>query len=285
MLPCSASDTQCLSTITTDNVLNFSLMLFMSAPQIDPAAGAFEPMRPVRDTSLIDTSLTSSTPFPSVSKNVLITTVKDEAGNAIFSINPDFVSQTDFPNVVNGTFGEPRTSQLLASGQYAPPQSATNNGSDADARLQLVDLGTDYMWRCPSWTFARSWSAHGGQTYVGEYTLGSKYPANAGVDFCQEAGSVCHEDDIQIVFGTVSSPSNAQRALTREMQARYRAFLNTGNPNPSGPAGVGIRNWQPVSGNDVKPILLGGEGNAPIGTCSPDFWGTAVLYDYQVFGL
>lgn len=68
-----------------------------------------------------------------------------------------------------------------------------------DARVQLEKLGTDEVWRCATWTFARSWTQHGGRAFVAQYTVGATYPDNTAIPFCSGAGVVCHEDDIEIV--------------------------------------------------------------------------------------
>jgi hypothetical protein len=62
------------------------------------------------------------------------------------------------------------------------------------------------------------------------------------------------------------------------MQSRYKAFLNHGNPNDED-----LPYWTPATASDVHPILLGGSGEAPTGTCDPSFWGAQVEYDYQYY--
>jgi hypothetical protein len=66
------------------------------------------------------------------------------------------------------------------------------------------------------------------------------------------------------------------------MQARYKAFVNTGNPNPSGSA---FATWAPATTSDVHALTLGGSGEVTPGACDPSFWGKGVLYDYQVYGI
>lgn len=67
------------------------------------------------------------------------------------------------------------------------------------------------------------------------------------------------------------------------MQARYKAFLNTGNPNPSGSS---YATWNAAtSASDVSALLLGGTGTEAVGACTVDFWGDELQYDYQVFGI
>jgi len=138
------------------------------------------------------------------------------------------------------------------------------------------------LWKCSSWTFVRNWVANGGKAYVGLYVAGATYPGNEQAPFCTLPGSVCHQDDIEIVFGTVPNPTAYQSTLIAEMQSRYNAFLNNGNPNPSQSS---LRAWKPATTSDVRALVLGGPGEAPVGACDPLFWGQAVAYDYQVFNI
>jgi len=278
-LPCSSSDTACLNNISTDDLLQFSLMTFGAAVSVDASAGTFEPLRPVHDGTLIPNPMDLTATFPSVNKKILISTVLDEAGPAIFgTLDTSPVPASDFVSNVNATFGEPRTSTIVNSPFYPVPSPSAAGFSTFDARTQLENLGTDQIWRCANWAFARLWAAHGGTAYVGEYVVGATYPDNEGVAFCTQGGTVCHEDDIQIVFGTTPSPNSAQTSLTAQMQARYKAFMSTGNPNTPGRA-----NWSPVSGSNVNALVLGGTGTVAVGACAPSFWGQAVPFDYQVF--
>jgi hypothetical protein len=66
------------------------------------------------------------------------------------------------------------------------------------------------------------------------------------------------------------------------MQARYKAFLNTGNPNPSGSS---FAKWAPATTSDVHALTLGGSGEVAAGACDPSFWGNAIQYDYQVYNI
>lgn len=66
------------------------------------------------------------------------------------------------------------------------------------------------------------------------------------------------------------------------MQARYKSFLYSGNPNPSDSS---YANWQVAGTSDVNAILLGSSGEAPVGACTPSLWGKSVPYDYQVYGI
>ncbi|KAG6863513.1 hypothetical protein C0991_005347 [Blastosporella zonata] len=250
--------------------------------------------------------LDSTAAFPSVSKSVMVTTVLNEAGLAIYGSFPDPLPSSAFDPACQATFGANRTAVVVDSPYYPPAPSI--DGSDPDARIQLQSVGTDYLWKCSGWTLARNWVQNGGQVYVGEYQLGASYPGNSAVSYCTEPGVVCHQDDIEIVFGTVPSPTAAQSALVTEMQQRYKAFMTTGNPNVAGLAtwtaatssnvnafplgstgpvvvGAGLATWTAATSSNVNAFPLGSTGPVVVGACDPSFWGQAVQYDYQVYGI
>ncbi|KAJ6531229.1 Alpha/Beta hydrolase protein [Mycena capillaripes] len=272
---CAATDKACQAALSLDAILDAQVTLGNEATSIDASTGIAEPIRPVRDGSLITTPLDLTATFPSVNKPILLSNVKNEAGPTIYG-NPIFTPSVPFDPVCEASLGDSRTAIVQASPFY--------NLTGDDTRVPLEALGTDYMWRCPTWSLARSWVGHGGKAFVGLYVTGATYPANNGVAFCLEAGSVCHQDDIEIVFGTVPSPTPAQAALTTEMQARYKAFLTTGSPNAAG-----LSPWTAATTTTVHAHQLGGtpspSGEVPVGACDPSFWGAAVQYDYQVFGI
>jgi hypothetical protein len=164
---------------------------------IDPSATAEEPMRPVHDGVLITSTLDSSTPFPQVSKPIILSTVENEAGPAIYGSMPSPIDASTYEVIVQSSFAEAEASNLLAYPDYQVPN--VTYGQPTDARIQLEQMGTDEIWRCPTWTFARSWTQNGGSAFVAHYTVGSTYPDNDDIPYCFEAGVVCHEDDIEIV--------------------------------------------------------------------------------------
>jgi len=195
---CVASDTSCLSALPLSTVLSASDALFNNAMSIDPAATGEEPMRPVHDGVLITSTLDSSSPFPQVSKPIILNTVENEAGPTIYgSMFPYPIDASTYEEIVQSSFGETCASNLLAYPGYQVPN--VTDGQLTDARVQLEQLGTDQIWRCPTWTFARSWTQHGGRAFVAHYTLGATYADNKDVPYCSGAGVVCHEDDIEIV--------------------------------------------------------------------------------------
>ncbi|TFK94757.1 alpha/beta-hydrolase [Polyporus arcularius HHB13444] len=279
-LNCSTSDSACLNALSVDAIMSAQNTLLDAAVDgdLDPAAGASEPIRPVRDNVLITNPLDLTETFPKQSKPIIVSTVRNEAGPTIYGNIPFDVDDSLYEDLVQSTFGSPRTSRILATALYAA--SPAVDGVEPDQRPQLEELGTDQIWRCATWTFARNWVGNGGKAYVGEYKVGATYPGNDGVPFCTGGGAVCHQDDIQIIFGTVQNPTAAQSALITEMQARYDSFLHTGSPNANG-----FSTWNVAGTDNVNAINLGQSGMATVGACNTSYWGNFVQFDYQVFNL
>ncbi|PIL24277.1 hypothetical protein GSI_14030 [Ganoderma sinense ZZ0214-1] len=279
-LNCSTTNTTCLNALSLDSIMSAQTSLVNAAAnnELDPAAGASEPIRPVRDDSLITNPLDLTASFPQQSKSIIVSTVRNEAALTIYGNFPTSVDSSLYEQLVQFTFGNPRTTRILNTAVYAV--SPAVNGVEADQRPQLEELGTDQIWRCASWTFARNWVGSGGAAYVGEYMLGATYPGNEEVPFCTAGGSVCHQDDIEIIFGTVQNATTAQSALITEMQARYKNFLYTGSPNADG-----YSTWEVAGTSDANAINLGATGLATVGACNTSYWGDFVEYDYQVFDL
>ena len=134
----------------------------------------------------------------------MISTVLNDAGPAIYISFPEPLSESDFRPICNASLGPARTSSIIGSNFYGP---VVLLDEAVDARDQLQLLGTDQMWKCASWTFARNWARHGGTAYVGLFTVGATYPPNTKIPFCGQTGNVCHQDDIMIVVGFCSLPS------------------------------------------------------------------------------
>ncbi|KAF9527033.1 Alpha/Beta hydrolase protein [Crepidotus variabilis] len=272
---CSATDNACLNGLSVAALISASMATFNAGLSISPAAGQAQPIRPVLDGSYIAAPLDSTGTFPPQTKPLLITTVAQEAGWAIYKSFSDPLPEFALPSVCEFSLGSDRTATVLNQQLYQP---IPNAGGDPDARAQLQLIGTDQLWKCSGWTFTRSWVQNGGTAYVGQYVVGSTYPGNELVPFCTQSGVVCHQDDIQIVFGTVENPTSAQSALITETQSRYKNFLANGNPNPSG-----LSAWPAATSSNVHPKLLGGTGEATVGACDPSFWGSSVQYDYQYY--
>jgi hypothetical protein len=194
---CPSTNKTCINSLSLSAILSASNSLYYNAISIDQSATTAEPMRPVHDGVLITTTLDSTSPFPPVSKPVILSTVVNEAGPAIYGSFTNPITSSTYEEIVHQAFEEPRASNLLASPYYQVPVLA--GGQTADARVELEILGTDQVWRCPTSTFARSWTSNGGTAFVAQFTVGATHPDNNDIPFCAGAGVVCHEDDIEIV--------------------------------------------------------------------------------------
>lgn len=198
---CSPSDTACLNNLPLNTIIDAQMNLMGNAVNLDAAAGRNEPIRPVMDGTVITSPLDSTAAFPTVTKPLLVTTVTQEAAFAIYSAFPDPVPENQLSGICAFTFGPDRANAVVSAPIYTPVPAL--DGS-VDARVQLQNIGTDYLWKCSAWTFTRSWVQNGGTAFVGQFTVGATYPGNEIVPYCLQPGVVCHQDDIQIV---VSLPS------------------------------------------------------------------------------
>ena len=207
---CDLSNSSCASSLSVDDIVQASGALYSQAMYLDPAAGQGEPIRPVHDGQLITTTLTDNSPFPSVSKPILVTTVQDEAAPLIYTLFDSAVSEQLYQQSVTAYLGTSRANTLFSSERY----TVQTRGGVCDARPTLEKMGTDYMWKCACWTFASTWASKGGPAYVGLYDVGSTYPSNSGIPFCTTDGAVCHQDDIQIVVSLGPVPKFCPALMT-----------------------------------------------------------------------
>lgn len=200
---CKGTDKSCLNRLSLNTILAAQDNIYNNAAsQIDASAGTGEPIRVVRDGKLITSPLDSTAPFPRVSKPLLVTNVLDEAAAAIYSAFPDTVSEDQFEGCVDASFGSPRTQQIVSSPHYSLPAGVDR--ATADARVQLQQLATDYLWKCAAWTFGRNWASNGGNVFMGMYVVGATYPGNDEIAYCTNPGVVCHQDDIELVVRLIS---------------------------------------------------------------------------------
>ena len=112
-----------------------------------------------------------------MSKPVLVTNVRNEAGLSIYGSTPP-ISVADYEGAVSSAFGTQPGNAILANVNYAVATLASASGADVastqDERPTLERLGTDQIWRCPTWTFARNWVGGGGRAFVGLYVVGAR---------------------------------------------------------------------------------------------------------------
>ncbi|GAA5894880.1 hypothetical protein JCM5296_007606 [Sporobolomyces johnsonii] len=248
----------CFRQLSLDTILSAELAVVYNA-SLGQYAGygvaAAEPFQTVVDGTLVTSQyrdLVASGGTPSVEKELLFTTVKDEACLAVQSIFPTVQTNASvFVESVDQYFPT-RAATILNSGLYGP--SLLPNDEDA-VRDQLLRLDTDFFWTCPVQQVAVNTTAaysYDGKVWLGEFDLGISYYDNE-IPYC--VGRVDHQDDIDVVFNSPpSTPTSAQSKLIKEVQARWGNFARTGNPNPSG-----YITWAPVASSkgDLNVLLLG----------------------------
>lgn len=191
-LGCSSSDSNCLNKLSLDTILDAADTVANDAASLDPAANGSEWFRPVVDGSYITSPLDSTAAFPSQTKSIVITNVADEAMAVIYGGYTSPVSASGYQSAVGYSYSQSSTNAIMSSSFYSVPSGMATQ-ANADARPLLEALGTDGIWRCPAWTFARAWAAAGGKVYVGEFVVGATYPGNEAVSQCTSSGSVCHQ--------------------------------------------------------------------------------------------
>lgn len=282
-LNCSTADAACQAAVPLSTIMAAQQTFKDDCVSLDSAAAGPVPLRPVADGALITSTLTST--FPASLKPLLVTNVKDEGAPLVFGGLPPLPASA-YADVLSALVPDARAQAVLASPFYVPDAD--------DIRLTLSAVVTDLGFRCPDWTLARAWAARGGAAFTALFLLGATHPSNDGIEFCTQPGSVCHQDEIGVIFGTARAPSAAQTALVSEVQARYASFVRTGDPNAkaaayaaAGVSGAQTQAWARTTAADAIPVLpLGGAGPVDMGACVSSFWGSpAVPYDYQLHGL
>ncbi|KIO29359.1 hypothetical protein M407DRAFT_70684 [Tulasnella calospora MUT 4182] len=292
---CSGGNLACMKSKSVSDILDAqdSFIFNGVAYYVDPSVGNGEPLRPVVDGTTIKYTLTTT--FPPTKRPVLMTTNKNEGGQAVGQWFPQGLTTDAFLPSIQGTLGNDRAQTVNDSPYYNPTGSNlvepyVQNG---DVTRQSFDrVGTDQSWRCENWAFARRWTAAGGTAYVGVFELGATYPTNANIDYCTTpltsggTNPVCHEDEIYIIFGSTPNPSSAQTTLSTEIQTRLSKFIT--NPAAStGPNASGLGwTWNKSGTSDVKAVKLGGSASGqavPAYGCDPSFWGAAVPFDWQMY--
>jgi len=154
---CASGDSACFNALSVDAILDAQYDLVSDASSLDESTGIAQPIRPVKDGSLITSPLDSTSAFPGVSKTVMLTTVLNEAGPSIYGGFKTSLASDSLAYITQLSLGSDRTSTVMGSPYYDIAAS--------DAREPLQVLGTDYMWKCSTWSFARNWVQNGGKAY------------------------------------------------------------------------------------------------------------------------
>jgi carboxylesterase type B len=159
----------------------------------------------------------------------------------------------------------------------------TFDPSDPDTtRDTLSAVGTLFFWTCSNQFISLAYTSQA-NVYLYQLQVGFTFPDNEDDGMCLKSGVVCHEDDIELLFGTFTSkPSAAQAAAGVEMRTRWIAFATTGNPNVKGTV-----RWNTVgsSSTNLNALMLSGTStiNQSLypAICGP-FFGGSVQYNFQI---
>ncbi|KAK0519510.1 hypothetical protein OC834_007355 [Tilletia horrida] len=303
-LGCAPADLECARAQSASDILGASLDAFSNLPAsgADPSLPAGEPFRPVFGSYIprsLERGLAART--VSLSKPVLFSTVKNEAGSQVGTLfEPTSAGDSTLTLRANGypldlataaglAFNAGRGQKAVGAAAYA--FNTSSSGADS-LRSQLELISTDGLWRCATQTNAINAQKTGAKVWLAQTNIGATYPSNANIDYCLKPGVVCHEDDIFLLFGTYpsSSSTTAIRAVSAEWQARLASFVRSGSPNAAGYA-----SWAPVSGAQgaLNVLMLGanaGTGASAVqqtqrkGVCgNAGLWGQSIQFDWQLY--
>lgn len=193
----------CLQSATVPSILSAQDNTFFTVPATVPGVSASEPIRPVIDGSIVTQAFfqyTNNANLGNRNRQVIFTTVKDEAGPTIASVSQGQMLAVDYyPIFVQALMDADRAGKVLGSGLYKP------DPANADAtRDQLELLGTDWVWRCANQQAALNMSSHGvsGRVWLAEFDAGIPYPSNQGIAFCK--GRVCHQGEWPLPSGKLT---------------------------------------------------------------------------------
>lgn len=164
----------------------------------------------------------------SISTVLIVGTLANEVTPQIFDISSVPLPDSYFENIMAEFIGPARASAICECSEFQL------NSSDPDTvRNTLSAVGTMLFWTCANQANAIAYASQA-NVYLYELLLGCTNPANADDPMCTSNAEVCHQDDIGMVFGTCTSPTSDQTALSNEMMARWAAFAANGNPNVQG---------------------------------------------------
>ncbi|EST07366.1 Carboxylesterase, type B [Kalmanozyma brasiliensis GHG001] len=292
------SDLACLRSQSADDLLGASMSTLQAGQSIDPSVAMTEVFRPF--TGALTASPFENDPSRSSStgKPIIFTNVENESGSVVGSmLQPTSAGAQNaqmqaYPmslsrdQLLGQMFNAGRSTSLSSAPQYSVDMKA-NDG----LRQNLESILTQGMFTCPNWNLAQRYATHT-PSYIALFERGISYPSNAGNDYC--ATRVCHEDDIQLVFSNPNKLSDAStKAVVKEVQARWVAFMRSGNPN------VGQYGGWSSTGDDQQNALVlrlgkdGGAASSIVDTVSlqsgqyagcGQVWGSHVKYDWQLYG-
>lgn len=282
----NCSDVACARNQTADDILAATNTAYTDGPQQNQRISGGTPWR-----GMIGDLITSSIATTShIQKDVIMSTVQNEMGPTTgyyFSFQPAGIMTLSLQGALlslgqaeNIVFNQNRGMAAANETIYQ-----INNTLSDGIRIEFEQLATDGVWRCAVQSNAYTLAGAGSNIWLAEWDLGATYISNAQNQYCTTDNRVCHEDDIEMIFGTVPNPTAQQEKASMEMQTRYSNFAKSGLPNaPNAPS------WQPVSSaTQLNMILVNPDGSTSIQqtqhapACAGDAWGNTIKFDYQLY--
>ncbi len=244
--------------MSANDLLEASDTAVQAGQAIDPSVAVSEVWRPFIG-SLTGPPLETNPATSAAAvagKQVMFTNVENEGGSAIGSLllstgsNATSATLRAYPltltraELLDQMFNDNRSFALSSAVQYGlstsntsayptPAQVQLYAKVDDSLRRNLETILTQGMFVCPSWNNALRYP----EAYVALFERGITHPSNAGIDYC--ADKVCHEDDILLFFSDPATVASSVRATVKEVQARWVAFVRSGNPNTGSYGGWG----------------------------------------------
>ena len=141
----NCSTIACLQQMDVQAILNAQTEVVQSAPRAMVGVSSNEPIRPVVDGTLVTqpfVNLVNTGGFTNKNRQIMFTTVKNEAGPTIAAISQDTDIPADqYDSYVQALMPAAEAQKVLSSGLYEVGKSADS------AREELEVLGTDWIWR------------------------------------------------------------------------------------------------------------------------------------------
>lgn len=286
----------CARQASASSLLEASEAAFGDVPTFNSNIPVGEPWRPMVGSYIAGDVQRNASVGPK--RNIILSTVANEAG-AVVGENVGATGASARTLPVESVPGLEVTLQVAADIFYnggrgaklaynaAYAQNASSTGPKDGLRVLLEGMGTDGTFRCSSQRTALALTKAGNSVHLAEHHQGYTYPDNSDTDYCTEGGKVCHEDDIYLMFGTYpAKATSAVVAASKELRARWGAFVRGGSPNVSG-----YPKWSTTkSVTELNLLQLGvnSDGSSTIAgqqrlqACS--VWGNTVQYDWQMYG-
>jgi hypothetical protein len=127
----ACSDSACQMAVSVPDIISAQEQMRNDVQGMYPVTASGSPIRPVHDGQLLQFTMTGNS-FPSVTKPVLVMTVKDEAGNSIGTNLPPGFPDRYFNSTVSQFYGASRGLTIVVSENYNPDSYGAQAGYSND---------------------------------------------------------------------------------------------------------------------------------------------------------